>query len=68
MSNRAYSQNLDLRRHKKKIHKMFYDNISIVDCGEDVKLKMKQEIESNLDNTISVESKLEAESIGDKKK
>ena len=39
-----------------------------VDCGEDVKLEIKQESESNNDNTISVESKLEAKSDSNKKK
>ena len=33
-----------------------------VDCGEDVKLEIKQEIDSDLNDPISVESHLEAKS------
>ena len=35
----------------------------LVDCGEDIKLEIKQEIDSNLDNPISVESQPKAEDL-----
>merc|ERR1719369_286782 len=71
---KSFTQSSSCKRHEKTCKKSSSSSQNVetntgdilgefVDCGEDVKLEIKEEIDSNLDDPISVESELQAESI-----
>jgi len=71
---KSFTQSSSCKRHEKTCKKSSSSSQNVetntgdmlgefVDCGEDVKLEIKEEIDSDLDDPISVESELEAESI-----